>query len=112
MSLTPKLEALSYICFACFLISALMTLSCPSFELLIITIAICVIFSVVLISNIYFGLRDKSIETRKLPWWSNIGIGIMGIGPLLYTYPDLGIIAILAGLIIILCATYYREHRN
>jgi O-antigen/teichoic acid export membrane protein len=112
MSLTSKLEALSYICFAGFLISAIVGLSYPTFELLIITITICVIFFVVLISNIYFGLRDKSLETRKLPWWYNIGVSMMALGILLYSYPELGIMAIFTGLIIILCATYYREHRN
>lgn len=89
-----------------------MTLSYHTFELQIITIAICVIFFVVLIFNIYIGLRDKPLETRKLPWWNNIGVSMIALGILLYAYPEPGIIAILTGLIILLCATYYKEHRN
>jgi hypothetical protein len=112
MSLTPKLEALSYTCFAGFLISVIMTLSYHMFVWYIIAIALFVIFFVVLISNIYFGPKDESLDIRKLPWWSNIGITMMALGTLLYAYPEPGIIAILTGLIILLCATYYKEHRN
>ncbi len=109
MALTTKLEAFSYICFAGFIISAIIALSYPSFELLIITIAMCVTFFAVLISNIYISLKDRSLETRKLPWWNNIGVAMMALGILLYTYPVLGILTILTGLIILLLATYYKE---
>jgi hypothetical protein len=112
MTLAPKLEALSYICFAGFLISAIMSLSYHTFEWYIIAITLFVIFFVVLIFNIYNGIKDKSLETRKLPWWNNIGVALMALGIILYTYPELGSIAILAGLIILLYATYYKEHRN
>ncbi len=112
MALTTKLEALSFICFAGFMIIAIIAISYPTFEFLIITIAICVIFFVVLISNLYIGLKDKLLESRKLPWWNNIGVSLMALGILLYTNLTLAISAILTGLIILLFATFYKERTN
>ncbi|MFW9767581.1 MAG: hypothetical protein ACFFF9_06875 [Candidatus Thorarchaeota archaeon] len=112
MSIQSKLEALSYICFAGMIIGFIMTVGYSLFIWYLFTMAMLAVFSIVLIVTIYFGLRDHSLETRKMPWWSNIGVFIMGLGIFLYTFPEIGIISTLTGVIVVLYGIFYKENRN
>jgi len=112
VSLKSILDALIYISWAGMTIGFIMTVNYSMFAWYIITMTISVIFFILLISRIYLDFKDNSLEIRKLPWWVNTGYFMMFLGILLYLYPELGIVATLTGLIIILCAIYYKEHRN